>query len=458
MRQFSALILGIAWGVGSVGLADPVWAAPQAQTSQTPAPIVRLSLSDAVSDCLNASPTLRQAELDIMRANVALDSARSERLTYSADLAIADGYGANGLFSSGPVTAGQTPTANAQISARVPLFTGHRIERGIDEAQAAVDSSRAQRDQTSQAAIWDVSDAYWAACRAELKYTIATDAVAQATQARDIVRASKVIGRSGDGEVDSAEVALLNQQGDQLRADDDRLVARDRLSALVHCDASKAALDAPPPPDDLPPPGLADAVKLAFARRPDVRLALARSDAAIAERDVATSDRWPQLALEGVYQHGNNPYDPAAQARVVLNQLSGDAYARLDLTYHLFDQGVITRNIKAKQLAADQSDQGIVAVQRTATLEVTEAIERLVGARRRLELGRRSVNLARQNLLYRQNRFRFGYALLTESNQARQNLVVSDNQRADATIDLALARAALARATGTLTAPKAVGP
>ena len=69
----------------------------------------------------------------------------------------------------------------------------------------------------------------------------------------------------------------------------------------------------------------------------------------------------------------------------------------------------------------------------------------------------RSAALARRNLTYVKNRFRFGYALLTELNEARQNLVVADNQRVDASIDAALAAAALARATGTLEPPPSPG-
>jgi outer membrane protein TolC len=200
-------------------------------------------------------------------------------------------------------------------------------------------------------------------------------------------------------------------------------------------------------------PAPPEANALALARRPDYRLAEANAAATGFAMAAAQADRWPQVALEGAYQHGNNPFDPVAQSRLVLQSLSGTAYARVNLTYRLFDNGAIDRAIAARRLEHDQAVEAGHALERQIQADVRLALAHLASARKRVDLGERSVALARKNLTYLENRFKFGYALITELNEARLNLVSSENQRADAAIDAALAQAALARATGTLTAP-----
>jgi outer membrane protein len=437
MKRFWA-VLSALWLVG--------WPVPATAAAGLP-------LAQALDLGLEQSPELRQASFDLDRATVGLAGAQSERLTYSADVNVADGYGINGILSSNGVTSGQVPIANATLAARLPLFTGYRLERSIDQARAGVDAGRAGIDRARQAILWAVTEAYWQARQAELREAIALDAATKAQQARDIVIKSKAIGKAGEGETDRAEVAMLNEQGNLLRAQDERQIARDRLSNLLQRDLTGLTLEDPQPVSDSVPE-LADALATAYAQRPDMRLALAQFGSANSAVLMAQSDNWPQIALEGAYQHGNNPYDPAAQSRVVLDRLTGNFYGRLNLSYHLFDQGVIRRNIESRSLEAKGAEMALSSARRAAELDVKQAIARLAGARRRVELGERSLLLARKNVAYMENRFRFGYALLTELNEARQNYVATSNQRVDAAIDAALAASALARATGTLQPPQ----
>lgn len=451
----TTLLLALATGVVATAAVSPpavsLPAPSRPGASASDGATSTLPLARAITDTLASSPELRQAGLDLDRANVGLAGARAERLTYSADINLADGYGASGLFGATSPTLGQVPVLNATLAARVPLFSGFRVEREIDRASAGVVAGHAQLDQARQTLVWNVTEAYWLARRAELHEAIAADATTRARQARDIVQAARKIGRASEGEVDSAEVTALDQEGEWLRAQDDRQVARDRLASLLQRDLTGVKLEDPTPGGSTPTEDAA--IQLALAHRPDVRLAraqLAANQAAVAS---AAADRWPQLALEGAYQHGNNPYDPAAQSHIVLDRLTGDAYARLNLTYHLFDQGTVGRNIEARSLEARSAEQALLAAERTAHLEVKQALARLAGARRRVALGERSVAVATRSVAYLENRFRFGYALITELNEARQNLVTANMQRTDAQIDAALARSALARATGTLEAP-----
>ncbi|MOA38649.1 Outer membrane efflux protein [compost metagenome] len=99
------------------------------------------------------------------------------------------------------------------------------------------------------------------------------------------------------------------------------------------------------------------------------------------------------------------------------------------------------------------AEQALETARRTAELEIRQAHRRMQLARRRVALGERSEALATKNLSWLEGRFKFGYALLVELNEARVNLISSRNQRVDAQIDYQLAEAALHKAMGKLEAP-----
>ncbi|MDB5097033.1 MAG: outer rane efflux protein [Cyanobacteria bacterium RYN_339] len=398
-----------------------------------------LTLDAALQSGLAANPELRQAELDVKRADLALQGAAGEKLTYAADLSVGDGYGASGLAGWSPLGAtsivpgsGQIPTANATLAARMPLFTGFRLERTIDQAKVGVDAAHWQLEQRRQDLIWRITQAYWQAQRAELHVAIATRARDQAGQARDVVLQSKAIGRANASEADRAEVGLLNQEAELLRAQDERLETREALARLAHQPPDAALSDPTPPANPIPAP--AEATQRAEASRPDLLLLEANARATGFAWEASQADRWPQVALEGAYQHGNNPFDPVAQSRLVLSSLSGNAYARVNLSYRLFDNGAIARTIEARRLERDQALEAGRVLREQVQADVRQALARVASARKRVALGERSVALARKNQTYLENRFKFGYALLTELNEARVNLVTSENQRADAAI------------------------
>lgn len=441
MTRFTALALSalLAVGLAQPALADDV-----------------LTLNEALAIGLAHNPAVQQAQSDIEKAGLALGDAQSQRFQYSGDISILDRQGASGLLSSQSVVAANTPVANGTLMATVPLFTGFKIQNQISQAEAGGVLAHAKAEQARQDALYQITEAYWQARRAELRARIQNEATNQARQSRQVVKASFVIGRASAQELDRAEVTLLNNESDLLRASGDQELARDQLATLLQEDISHLRLDDPSSIVEAaigPEVTLDQALTQAMANRPSVRMAIAQVTMARSAVEVAKADRWPQLSFVTAYQHGNNPFIATSQNRDVLNTFVGTWDARLNLGVHLFDNGIISRNVARNEADVAAAQQALETVKRQTELDIRQAHRRMSLARRRVTLGEKSEQLAAKNLTWIEGRFKFGYALLVELNEARVNLISSRNQRVDAQIDYLLAEAALRKAMGTLEAP-----
>ncbi len=412
-----------------------------------------LTLGEAVGTALARDPRLRQAELDLERSSVTETGARSERFQYTGDLSAGNWTGASGLFAGAPIMPASVPIGNAEVAARLPVFTGWKIDNQIVAAEAGVTAARARLDQTRQDLVYGVTEAFWLARRGELRALIQAEAVEKARQARELVRTNVAIGKAGAAELDRAEVAMLNEESEHLRLTSDGERARDHLGILLARDLTGVALADPQSLAVVEPLPSEAGLRQAIDARPDLRKALADVAAQRATVGVAGADRWPQFEVLTSYQHGNNPFFATSQNRSVLAGFVGTWNAQVNLKYHLFDHGVIARNIESRSLELAAAEQALEAARRSAELEARQARRRLDLAGRRLALGARAETLAAKNLKWVEGRFKFGYALLTELNEARGNLVSARNQRLDSDIDHRLALAAMRKALGRLEAP-----
>jgi outer membrane protein len=449
LAAHSVLAAGAALAIG-LG-ASPLWLAqPPALADDV------LTLNEAISIGLAHNPQVQQARSEIEKAGLSLADAQSQRLQYTGDLSLGDRQGVMGLLSSQSLVAANTPVANGTVMATVPLFTGFKISNQISQAEAGGVLASAKADQARQEAVWQITEAYWQARRAELHARIQNEATNQARQARQVVKASFDIGRASAQELDRAEVTLLNNESDLLKSSGEQELARDQLATLLQQDISQLRLADPPAIVEAgigPAVSLEQALSEAMANRPTVRMAKAQVAIAQAGVEVAKADRWPQLSFVTAYQHGNNPFIATSQNRDVLNTFVGTWDARLNMGFHLFDNGVINRNVARSEADVAASQQALEAARRQTELEIRQAHRRMSLARRRVMLGEKSEQLAAKNLTWIEGRFKFGYALLVELNEARVNLISSRNQRADAQIDYQLAEAALKKAMGKLEAP-----
>ena len=117
------------------------------------------TLPEALDLAFQTNPALEAQRTQIGVAREQLNQARGARAP-SIDLSASGGY--ESLDSNQPIAfnVGDRPIASAQLQASIPVYTGGRIDAGINQARAGILAADAQFDSAAQDLILNVVTAY----------------------------------------------------------------------------------------------------------------------------------------------------------------------------------------------------------------------------------------------------------------------------------------------------------
>lgn len=117
------------------------------------------NLQEALDRAFQTNPILDAQRTEIGVAHEQLSQARGARAP-RVDLSASAGY--ESLDSNQPIAfgIGDRPISTAQLQATIPIYTGGRIDAGIDQAQAGILAAGAQFDGAAQDLILNVVTAY----------------------------------------------------------------------------------------------------------------------------------------------------------------------------------------------------------------------------------------------------------------------------------------------------------
>lgn len=117
------------------------------------------NLQEALDRAFQTNPILDAQRTEIGVAREQLSQARGARAP-RVDLSASAGY--ESLDSNQPIAfgIGDRPISTAQLQATIPIYTGGRIDAGIDQAQAGILAAGAQFDGAAQDLILNVVTAY----------------------------------------------------------------------------------------------------------------------------------------------------------------------------------------------------------------------------------------------------------------------------------------------------------
>ena len=117
------------------------------------------TLQEALDRAFQTNPLLDAQRTEIGVAREQLNQARGARAP-RVDLSASAGY--ESVDSNQPLafSAGDRPISTAQVQATIPIYTGGRIDAGIDQAQAGILAAGAQFDGAAQDLILNVVTAY----------------------------------------------------------------------------------------------------------------------------------------------------------------------------------------------------------------------------------------------------------------------------------------------------------
>ncbi|WP_084419256.1 TolC family outer membrane protein [Henriciella litoralis] len=347
--------------------------APEASHAET--------LQDALTAAWLNNPSLeaRRDELDI--ADERIEQARAQR---RPTVNLFGGYQYESIDSNRPIAfnLGDRPVASAQIEARLPVYTGGRLNAGIRQAEAGSRVAEAQLDSAGQGLLLDTVTAYVDILRDRQVIDIRKNSIGllegQFTAASD---------RFEVGDITRTDVALARARLEggtaQLAAAQAQLEASLAIYALITGLEAGDLAPVPPLPDV--PASFDDALEVALSGNPDIEAALQAESAAREGVALAEGALKPEVSLIG--QAGIQEYhvDGFRDTSVVAG-----AEARVPL----FTGGLNTSRVREARLARNQARSQIDLNRRIVRTNVARAWYGLEAATQSVSASERQVEAA----------------------------------------------------------------
>lgn len=332
---------------------------------------------------------------------------------------------------------------NTGVALQWPVYTGGRIDAGIGEAQHQERAAGFGYDRLRQVIAYETLTAYRGAQAAQAALKIADDAVAAAERhARTTARllAQKRIVASDNL---SADVNL-----GLIRAQRERGVTRQRSAltqlkrvmglpfetALVIEPWNEAAITMPTPTP------LETLEQRALEQRRDVAAQRALIEAGRRRVDSVRAADKPEVSVFAAENWYNDSLG-----------LSNSAFSvGASVKFNLYNGGRNREEIRAAQHDTSEREQQLLALSQQVRQEVRDAYDALTEARARVAIAQDNADKAERTTTLVRGRYGEGRTILLDLLQSERVLVEARTEQLAATLDLAIAAAALELAGGTL--------
>jgi outer membrane protein TolC len=445
------------------------WAAPAA-----PPDTVRVGLTEAIAEALDASPEVDQRRARRRFASARSDQARASRYLTDLSFSTATSF-APGLDNVPPGTPDDElyldpnvendwtigalrPFGRAEIAVRQPLFTWGELSGTIEAAEHGVAVEEARVEQKALEVAARTGELYY-----NLLLTQALDRLADRTG--DVIdRAKREIDRllqEGDESVDQADLfqTRLTEEEYERRLVEirqNRATARSALRRQLFLPdgttVAVAAEELRPLDFTVHPDSLAHYVRLGLRNRPEVDQAAAGVEAREALVDVARSDFYPKVGVQAsLSQSVTLPERPNPD-----NAFVGDSFMGTGTRTGLGIELNLNFGQTAARVEQAEAELSEVTHQRTAArqlvrFEVEEAYRNLLIAKTAVESRDRSTTIAGEWLRTEQIDFDLGFGDTENLVKAVRASLEAEARYVEAVKQYNVAVLKLLRATGTLT-------
>ena len=329
-------------------------------------------------------------------------------------------------------------TFNLQASLNVPVFSGFRVEATVKRAQILRDASTIGIRQARKDTALAVARAYWSVRRIGLQLEVARGTLDRLREAELVTAGRLKAGLAPPIDHNRAVLRSLQQVATIADLDGQLHEAVVQLAVSLGVRDDLVLTDMPEVPETPPPPAeqlLADA----RGWRPEVVNAKLQAEAQHQAVRIAMSNYYPQLSGFGLFQYGNNAYNPILGSRAYsadsanpFSNLAGNLTLGVQLSMNFFD----TLNTYTAQKDARFEEARLVE-ERRRWERVIDADVRTAHAHLLRLYGRRaplveSRNVARDNLTILEARYKNGDALIIDYLDGQKEL----NDAEQAVIDL----------------------
>jgi outer membrane protein len=425
--------------------------APQASSKDAPAVPTPLTFQAALEIALRDNKALKVSHEQVRAAEGKVAEARSNFLptlnlsfVYTPAQAFPTIRIPAGIFGPDEQTfqAAFTRQNIMQLDFSQPLYTGGRLRNAYAIQAAASDEARLTLDRARQQLALQVVDAFYRALLQEQGLVVAEQGVRLAEQQLAIAKTRFEAGSAARFDVLRTEVDVANAKTTLIRAGSSLDIAYQALRTVLSIPLQtpitlQGSLEQI---DQLP--GQAELLSV-LDRRPDL-LAIG-AERHMAERSVAlaTGEMRPSFWL-----NGNLQYQEDSISGAFLDPINRNYSVGLAVRVPLFAApGAIARRTTAKAQVR-QAINGLDAALDNGRLEVTSAYTEWTSSREVVEAQRKALDLARESLAIAQVSYENGLITSIELSDARQALLETEWNLAQAKFAQILAAAKTRFAAG----------
>ncbi|HVR45539.1 MAG TPA: TolC family protein [Candidatus Binatia bacterium] len=389
----------------------------------------QLSLHDAQTDALGASPDVAAARARVAEAQARYDEARA-----TLGPALVANY--NQVPQAGPTNNSVVTQRLTTVGAQWTVGDLFAYVPAVAQAGAALRAAQQDLGDAERTERTAVIGAYYAALGARATLHARDDELATA-QAQ--LRAAQIRFGAGDAprlDVVRATVAVAAAQSDVARAQAD--VENTGAALALETGVDSGSLETMAPANLAAPPlgiGVPEAISRALAARPDV--AAARANIAAEEHAVGVARRsgWPLVTVSGGYTHGVDTGIPVSGASATVD-------VSLPLT------GAAHDRVAQEEARLAQARAQLQKVERGVELEVGTAVREYRAQSIALNASQNALQSAQAELQAAQIGYRSGATASLDLEAARSAYVAALVTQISALYAQARARAALSLLLG----------
>jgi outer membrane protein TolC len=416
-----------------------------------------LTLERAIELASRQNSTLRNAELDIFRAEEHLAAIRTRRLpsfhlltSVAQQLTPIDFIFQPGAFGSfpliGPVPASETnlgtpAKTTGLILGRIdqPLSQIYRINLRAEQIKLNGKLATEELRRRKQEVVQDVTRTYFAILQTQ-------SALHNSAQSLVLYRELARVTQEHVLQKTALEFENLDLKVKVAEAEYEWLLLSDRLASekmqlnkLIGCPVSTEFDVSPIPEDSVYEADLAGIRGRALEQRPELRKARIAVQQALANHKLKKSDFIPEVTLNFQYLSLQNFRDflPKHASSVGITA-----------TWEVFDWGRKRRELNELELALEQARNDVKEMEASMLIEIDDKSRKLQQARQRLTIARLAQEAAQEHVRVMTNRYRLQVSLLKDVLQAQSSMEEANSQYQQSLSSFWTARAEFAKAAG----------
>ena len=421
------------------------------------ADINTLTLKDAISTAVTGNRLLKNAEIEVSKAQSAVAITRTKKLPNisltaagSQMLAPVDFKFSEGMFGNFPVI-GPVPSIDTTVSVPAnfsvianatilqPITQLKRINLGVKMQEASTDIKREDWRSQRNALVANVKQLYYGLAQLQSAKSTIEESIKFLTELERVAENNLNQGTILDSDLLVVQARLTRQKHEEAVIDSSILTTKNKLNAALGRETSTDFNIEPVQESAAPTQTLSEIQTYALDHRPEIRQASLKMQIAKYDEKSKRSESSPDVSLGVTYTRLQN-------IDVVPEQL---LTAGVILTWNEpFDWGKGRHERLEKTRTVEQADNGLQESKSQVTVDVSAKYHELMDALSLLDVDKAEVNANQEKRRITMNRYKENASLLKDVLEADTTLADANRRYLQDQLAVSAARARLDQAIG----------